>query len=131
MDLRKKYDCGNNICRNFYGKRKKQLWCEVCTSLSSYIKRKSNVENKPKNLIPKKSELCPDCGKNVKNMKLHYKTTHEKKSETCPHCDEKVSSLSYHVRYFHEKIPCKDCGEMVIKGREGYHRALSCFPLTI
>ena len=112
-----KYDCGTKMCKKFYGINQRTLWCNQCTILSQVTKNIVRKRKpKPENQKPKEWKLCPECGKNVHNLKFHQKQAHTNEKHKCPYCDKEVNGIIYlknHIKRTHEKLPCVQCGELI------------------
>ena len=125
-----KKDCERGICKKFYGHFHKKLWCLKCSEMAAEkakrLKMKTKMrksENAKQKLIKQKEsgitkekELCPECGSNVPNVKLHIEVNHKIDIQKCPHCDRElmnISKLKAHIKNNHEKTPCIHCGKLV------------------
>ena len=125
-----KKDCERGICKKFYGHFHKKLWCLKCSEMAAEkakrLKMKTKMrksENAKQKLIKQKEsgitkekELCPECGSNVPNVKLHIEVNHKIDIQKCPHCDRElmnISKLKAHIKWHHEKTPCVHCGKLV------------------
>ena len=109
-------DCGNFVCQKLYGNRKtktiQKFWCKKCIN---ELQLKKDNEMK----IPKKIEVCSECGVKVQNMNQHLKNTHYAVKQICTYCSHEFSNqrrLQAHIKEVHEKIPCSQCGKQFGKG---------------
>ena len=109
-------DCGNFVCQKLYGNRKtktiQKFWCKKCIN---ELQLKKDNEMK----IPKKFEVCSECGVKVQNMNQHLKNTHYAVKQICTYCSHEFSNqyrLQAHIKEVHEKIPCSQCGKQFGKG---------------
>ena len=117
------FDCETKNCKIFYSKKYKHLWCTQCTVFSQ-IPKLQKKKRKPKNLSEEnkevsKSELCSECGINVKNLILHQTRVHNK--SICPHCSLEVNQVKVHIRNVHEKVSCMHCGKLIPVGKMNVH----------
>ena len=111
--LAQKYDCEGKICKKTYGYKHKKLWCPLCTEISNMPKKEYTKSNPKRIQRIKEYKLCPDCGKNVKDLKLHINSVHIQLKERCPHCNLEVKYLKEHIKSKHEIVPCTECGAMI------------------
>ena len=129
-DSMQKNDCEGGNCEKFYGPSHKKLWCLKCSEkatekaqrLRTKAKLKKREFQKQKLIKQKESgttketELCPECGVNVTNVKSHIEINHKIDVQKCPHCDRElinISKLKAHIKRHHEKTPCAHCGKLV------------------
>ena len=108
-------DCGNFVCQKLYGKKTKAIqnfWCKKCIK-ELQLKKDNEIR------IPKKIEVCSECGVKVQNMNQHLKNTHYAVKQICTYCSHEFSNeknLKAHIKEVHEKIPCSQCGKQFGKG---------------
>jgi len=74
--------------------------------------------------------ICPDCGKQTKNIEVHMKRFHSgvDRRVVCPECGKKVVQLGEHVNSVHKKIreiQCPQCPRQFFK-RDTLKRHLLC-----
>ena len=122
--------CERGICAKFYGPFHKKLWCLKCSEkavekaqrlkMKTKMRKSENAKQKlikqKESGITKEKELCPECGSNVPNVKLHIEVNHKIDIQKCPHCDRElmnISKLKAHIKNNHEKTPCIHCGKLV------------------
>ena len=58
---------------------------------------------------------CSECGKNVRDVRVHWKNMHSEEINICPHCKIVISTpnaLKQHIQRKHEKVPCMHCGKL-------------------
>jgi len=106
--------------------------CKLCDYKSKYVKRLENHINEyhsedssGKLSKPKKSTMCPECGKVLKTVKIlnkHIREVHTGEEMFCDQCDYKTKRrrcLKVHTERFHsengtvngrETLTCEICG---------------------
>jgi len=106
--------------------------CKHCDYKSKYVKRLENHINEHhsdgssvKSLTPKKSTMCPECGKVLRTVKIlnkHIREVHTGEDLFCDQCDYKTKRrrcLKVHTMRFHsadgvvkerDTLTCEHCG---------------------
>ena len=87
----------------------------------SQLPKPSKKTKKQRKIV---SQVCPECGLKVFELKRHLDMKHFGEKQTCPQCNKELpcqSSLKDHFKKVHEKVPCTQCGELFARIRIKRH----------